>query len=277
MVQFAVLMAGLLLIVESQASDVADSSALQGFLSNYVPAATQRRPTSLNGYVPQGLSEAEYKARMNADAAKKTQNKLKYPKGKAYVNVKDYLLDLQAKQKFKGGKVVESGHAYVKTKFDWTGSKKQNDEKQRFGSPFNNFVLPAVSNVKHGNEPGALAGTSPFTIVDDTPVLHPATQVQDSTAFTPMSLAAIGIGLLSLVTVLGFRLRRGLQPAALGDNVMELKSQDSHVKGTPARVVGGSCHRRIPIHSQPVMRRSPRRTSWHSRIRCRVRLATGTH
>jgi len=239
MVQFAVLIAGLLFIVESQASDVADSSALQGFLSNYVPAATQRTPTSLNGYVPQGLSEAEYKATRSAEAAKKTQNKLKYPKGKAYVNVKDYLLDLQAKQKFKGGKVVESGHAYVKTKFDWTGSKKQNDEKQRFGSPFNKFVLPALSNVKHGNGPDAKAGTSPLTVVDDKPVLHPATQVQDSMAFTPMSLSAIGIGLLSLVTMLGFRLRRGLQPAALGDNVMELKSQDSHVKGTPARVGWG--------------------------------------
>jgi len=64
-----------------------------------------------------------------------------------------------------------------------------------------------------------------------------------------MSLAAIGIGLLSLVTVLGFRLHRGMQPAAilassagLGSDMplnMELKSQDSHVKGTPVRVGWG--------------------------------------
>ena len=37
MAQFVVLMAGLLLIAESQASDVADRSTHQGFLSKYVP------------------------------------------------------------------------------------------------------------------------------------------------------------------------------------------------------------------------------------------------
>merc|ERR1719324_82346 len=120
-----------------------------------------------------------------------------------------------------------------------------------------------------------------FATVDDRPVLHPATQVHDSMAFmsatgetsignrdfkspkiadredketaqkllsnlsnNPISLSAIGIGLLSLVTMLVVRLRTGLQPAtilassggfgpdmpmntksALGDNVMEMKSQ----------------------------------------------------
>merc|ERR1719482_1637455 len=66
---------------------------------------------------------------------------------------------------------------------------------------------------------------------------------------TPISLSATGIGLLSLVTILVVRLRRGLQPAAslassgglgpdmpmytksaLGDNVVEMKSHDSNVK-----------------------------------------------
>merc|ERR1719331_3095585 len=117
--------ASLLVLAGAQASDVADSSALQGFVSNYVPAATQRTPTSLNGYVPNGLSEAEYKAQKKAEANQKAQNKLKYPKGKAFVNVKDYLLDLAAKQKFQGSKYTSTGHAYVKTKYDWTGSKKQ--------------------------------------------------------------------------------------------------------------------------------------------------------
>ena len=70
-------LASSLVLAGAQADDIADSSSLQGFLSNYVPAATQRTPTSLNGYVPQGLSEAEYKATRNAEAAKNTQNKLK--------------------------------------------------------------------------------------------------------------------------------------------------------------------------------------------------------
>merc|ERR1719182_64962 len=126
-------------------------------------------------------------------------------------------------------------------------------------------------------------------------MLHPATQVQDSMAFmpargetsisntnfdppkiasreekqaaqkllansnnSPISLSAIGIGLLSLVTIHVVRLRRGLQPAtilassdglgfdmpmytksALGDNVMEMKSQDSNVKVNSGRVGWG--------------------------------------
>jgi len=54
---------------------------------------------------------------------------------------------------------------------------------------------------------------------------------------TPMSLYAIGVGLLSLVTMLGARMRRGMQPAnilapGLGDNLMEMKSQPSGI-GSP--------------------------------------------
>merc|ERR1719393_776174 len=105
--------------------DIADSPALQGFVSNYVPAARQRTPTSLNGYVPNGLTEAEYKAQKKAEANQKAQNKLKYPKGKAFVNVKDYLLDLAAKQKFQGDSYTSTGHAYVKTKYDWTTGKAE--------------------------------------------------------------------------------------------------------------------------------------------------------
>ena len=49
MAQLAVLLAGLLLIAESQASDVAktDPSAVQGFLSQYMTAPTQRSWTSV--------------------------------------------------------------------------------------------------------------------------------------------------------------------------------------------------------------------------------------
>jgi hypothetical protein len=54
---------------------------------------------------------------------------------------------------------------------------------------------------------------------------------------TPMSLYAIGVGLLSLVTMLGARMRRGMQPAnilapGLGDNLMEMKSQPTDI-GSP--------------------------------------------
>merc|ERR1719324_1090703 len=43
---------------------------------------------------------------------------------------------------------------------------------------------------------------------------------------------AIGVGLLSLVTMLGFRLRRGNTASALGENLMEMKSQDSNVNSS---------------------------------------------
>ena len=108
-----------------------------------------------------GLSEAEYKATKKAEANQKAQNKLKYPKGKAFVNVKDYLLDLAAKQKFKGDSYTSTGHAYVKTKYDWSGAKKDGSVRYNVDPKLNKFVLPAVSNVKHGNGPDALSGTSP--------------------------------------------------------------------------------------------------------------------
>merc|ERR1719405_316032 len=100
-------------------------------------------------------------------------------------------------------------------------------------SDYDNFITPNFNRVKHGN--------GPFTTVDDKPVPHPSTQVQDShNNISPISLTAIGIGMLSIVTMLVVRLRRGLQPAtALGDNLMEMKSQDSNVKMNSDKVGWG--------------------------------------
>ena len=61
MAQLAVLIAGLLFIVESQASDVAeaDPSTVQGFLSKYMTAPTQHAWTSnvKHGKGPDALSQ----------------------------------------------------------------------------------------------------------------------------------------------------------------------------------------------------------------------------
>merc|ERR1711959_836990 len=62
----------------------------------------------------------------------------------------------------------------------------------------------------------------------------------------PISLSIFGIGLASFVTMLGLTLWRALQPAtiptntvsALGGQVMEMKSQDSH-KMSSSRVGWG--------------------------------------
>jgi len=118
-------------------------------------------------------------------------------------------------------------------------------------SAYDNFITPNFNSAKHGKKADALSshqspaehGAITFTAVDDKPLLHPTAQMQAN----PLSLSAIGVGLLSLVTMLGVHLRRRLQPAtiiassgglaldmpmstalALGDNVMEMKCQDSH-------------------------------------------------
>jgi len=78
---------------------------------------------------------------------------------------------------------------------------------------------------------------SQFTIADDKPVLHPTTQGQDfdlpKTAAngnnTPITLSAIGVGLLALATMLGVRIVRGTRPTTIlasgaADNIMEMKS-----------------------------------------------------
>merc|ERR1740138_1599317 len=80
-------------------------------------------------------------------------------------------------------------------------------------------------------------------------------------SYKPITLSAIGVGLLSLVTMLGVCMRRHLQPAtalassgglgpvilintasAPGDNIMEMKSQDSSVNyGAEAIAIIPSC------------------------------------
>merc|ERR1719393_974119 len=86
-------------------------------------------------------------------------------------------------------------------------------------------------------------------IIDDKIVAHPAPPARGETSnnISPISLTAIGIGMLSIVTMLVVRLQRGLQPAtALGDNLMEMKSQDSNVKVNSGRVGWGQLSSQSP-------------------------------
>jgi hypothetical protein len=118
---------------------------------------------------------------------------------------------------------------------------------------YDKFVTPNLQRVKQSNGPDALSGTSPSSDREEKQAV-PQLLANDSNS--PITLSVIGIGLLSLVTMLGVRLHRGLQPAtilagsagldlpmntssALGENAMEMKSQDAHVKGSAARVGWG--------------------------------------
>merc|ERR1719486_761504 len=108
-----------------------------------------------------------------------------------------------------------------------------------FKNPFSKFVLPAVSNVKHGNAVGTQDSMA-FASGKDFEEERAVQKIVANDSNMPISLAAIGIGLVSLATVLGFRMRRGLQSAtvfgsdmsvamapASGDNFLELKEHGS--------------------------------------------------
>jgi peptidyl-prolyl cis-trans isomerase C len=119
---------------------------------------------------------------------------------------------------------------------------------------YDKFITPNLQHFKHGHGPDAFAGTSPSDIEEKQAVQKPLA----NDGMNPISLSAIGIGLLSLVTMLGLRLRRGLQPATIlassaglgpdmhlntssapGNNVMELKFQDPNVNSGVARTGWG--------------------------------------
>ena len=91
--------------------------ALAPLALGFAPAAQQRAPTALNGYVPKGLTEAQYKAAVAADKSKAQANKAKYPKGKKTLDIADWLVRMEGSQKLKGDKVVGSGHTFAKQKF----------------------------------------------------------------------------------------------------------------------------------------------------------------
>jgi photosystem II PsbU protein len=249
-------LASSLVLAGAQADDIADSSALQGFLSNYVPAATQRMPTSLNAYVPPGLSEAEYKALKKAEDAKKAQNKQRFPKGKKTLDIADWLKTMEQKQTFKGDQFSGSGHTYVKQKFsskdEFDKVNKKTGGTASFKNPFSKFVLPAVSNVKHGNGPDALSShhNSPTEYSPATDEQQAVQKLLANASNRPMTLSAIGVALFSLATMLGARLWRAssgslgsdmsvaMAPAS-GDNNMELKAQ-SETTPMPAENVNGA-------------------------------------
>lgn len=78
------------------------------------------------GYVPEGLTEAQYKAQLNQEKGKTQANKSRFPKGKKTLDIADWLPQIEKRQKFKGDKVMGSGHTFAKNKYE---SKAQFDAK----------------------------------------------------------------------------------------------------------------------------------------------------
>ena len=60
MAQYVVLMAGMLFIAESQASDEADLSTRQGFLSKYVPDVSQSSMSDYDNFITPNLNRVKH-------------------------------------------------------------------------------------------------------------------------------------------------------------------------------------------------------------------------
>ena len=71
-----------------------------------------RAMTRLNGYVPDGITEAEYEAMMKKDAEKKVANKGKFAKGKKFETLDEWMIARDAKYPGQLG----AGHRMAKVK-----------------------------------------------------------------------------------------------------------------------------------------------------------------
>jgi hypothetical protein len=125
-----------------------------------------------------------------------------------------------------------------------------NTDQSALRGSLSKFITPTFSRVKNG----PAADDMKFTIADDKPQMQEEKEaVQDLLAndsIKPITLSAIGIGLLSLATLLGVRMWRGVQQttvvassgadmpsnsaSALGDGLMEMKSQDPNINYSAA-------------------------------------------
>jgi len=97
---------------------------------------------------------------------------------------------------------------------------------------FSKFVLPAASTVKHGKGPDAVSYHNNPAAADLGKEEEKAVQklLVNGNNNVPIALSAFGVALLTLATMLGARIRRGLQPATAGSDAllsMEMKAQGS--------------------------------------------------
>jgi hypothetical protein len=101
------------------------------------------------------------------------------------------------------------------------------------------FVAPNLNHVKHGKKADALSSSN--NAYDKEEEKSVEKMFAEGNSNTPATLSVIGVGLLSLVAMLGARIRRGLQPATafassgLSEHIMEMESHTSNVSS--ARVL----------------------------------------
>lgn len=75
------------------------------------------------GYIPEGLTAAQYQAVLAAEEASIANKKAKFPKGKEVETLTEWMME-QKKKGYEGKDLNKFGHRLVKTKYDgWFKSR----------------------------------------------------------------------------------------------------------------------------------------------------------
>jgi len=123
-------------------------------------------------------------------------------------------------------------------------SRRSASDYDKFITPnFNHEVPDSMAFTAARGEPSISTKDVNSPIIADREEKQAVQKLLSNDGSNSITVSAIGIGLLSLATMLAVRLRRGLQPAtvmpmniapAQGDNVMEMKSQDPNINCSAA-------------------------------------------
>jgi len=239
MAQLAVIIGGLLLIAPSQASDVVDRSTPQAFLSKYMSSGAAFAPRATRTAVFSGEDYASMDgpalaAAIDGKRKELFDMRLENRQGRQKATFKSNVVrnlkkDIARMMPFLEAKQASSNPNMV--------LREQAQGRRENSKSYAKFITPTFNHVKRGSIPGATSDKEENQVTQN---------MLANDSYKPMTLSAIGVGLLALATMLGVRMRRRLQPAtalassdglapvvfavtasAPGDNIMEMKSQDA--------------------------------------------------
>jgi hypothetical protein len=125
------------------------------------------------------------------------------------------------------------------------GFLSKSDATKSSMNEYDKFIIATVNRGKHGNGPDALAHHN--NLAEHGPAVAdikavPNMAARDNDSSMPITLPAIGVGLLALVTMIVARMRTGATSViapGLNDNFMEMQSQGTARRETSARVGWG--------------------------------------
>jgi hypothetical protein len=230
------LVAGLLVVAESQASEKAGRSDPQGFLSKYLPFGSDglRIPFDSNDkFITSNLKHMKY--RNKPDLSSHHTSHAEHGVGTDGIRYLDVL----------GG----------------YGRKAVPNMGERSSTALHDNPISPTAQAQNSMGVRAASEESLISSKDfDLPKTAAEKEKKASQKLlfkgnnTSITLIALGVGLLTLAMLLGFRIRKRMQPAAvlgssgalgwdmsantasgLGDNLMELESQSSSFNGAAAR------------------------------------------